>query len=396
MSHFMQHSQQDGPAELESQIILRLPEVVAQLLRDALKQGSSNLKERLSLKMENDMRHGTLYFDHFVLPTKLVDLPCIIESFKTIDKKNVYKTADICQMLICMEEEEPEEVDPKPQKKKDGQVKVEKKYLWPHGITPPLKNVRKRRFRRTLKKKQYSDQPEIEKEVRRLLRMDYEAHHVSWEVIDEEEDRTKDGSSKDVIMQGSKTNENPSGNASRIAVEELFGDALSDSDAEDGDQVTEMDFETSRLSMDDAEDESSRLSRMSDSMSFVTQDNESKEKPSTSAGLVTSFAKGMFEPRSQASSSSSAEPSPSKPTRMEQSVNYGLVAKRNSLEDQLRQLREELQDISKRRENQEIQLSTNENSALRQRLETVLRKTVDDQNEKERKIQEVEMELASL
>ncbi|ODM92080.1 hypothetical protein Ocin01_14599, partial [Orchesella cincta] len=113
-------------------------------------------------------------------------------------------------------------------------------------------------------------------------------------------------------------------------------------------------------------------------------------------GLITSFAKDMFEPRSQASSSSSAEPSPSKPTRPEQSVNYGLVAKRSSLEDQLRQLREELQDISKRRENQEIQLSTNENSALRQRLETVLRKTIDDQNEKERKIQEVEMELATL
>lgn len=82
-----------------------------------------------------------------------MDLPCVIESFKTIDKKTVYKTADVCQMLICTEEAEPEEVDPKPLKKKDGMVKVEKKYLWPHGITPPLKNVRKRRFRRTLKKK---------------------------------------------------------------------------------------------------------------------------------------------------------------------------------------------------------------------------------------------------
>lgn len=50
--------------------------------------------------------------------------------------------------------------------------------------------------------------------------MDYEAHHVSWEVIDEEEDKAKDGTtSKDVLMQGSKTNENP--NASRIAVGKL-------------------------------------------------------------------------------------------------------------------------------------------------------------------------------
>lgn len=54
-------------------------------------------------------------------------------------------------MLICTEEEEPEE-EPKPQKKSNS-FKVDKKYLWPHGVTPPLKCARKRRFRRTLKKK---------------------------------------------------------------------------------------------------------------------------------------------------------------------------------------------------------------------------------------------------
>jgi TATA-binding protein-associated factor Taf7 len=54
-------------------------------------------------------------------------------------------------MLICSEDQDDEE-ESKPQKKKDS-LKVDKKYLYPHGITPPLKNVRKRRFRRTLKKK---------------------------------------------------------------------------------------------------------------------------------------------------------------------------------------------------------------------------------------------------
>jgi TATA-binding protein-associated factor Taf7 len=48
--------------------------------------------------MGEDLRHGTLYFDHYVLPSKVVDLPCIIESHKSIDKKVVYKTADICQV----------------------------------------------------------------------------------------------------------------------------------------------------------------------------------------------------------------------------------------------------------------------------------------------------------
>jgi len=40
------------------------------------------------------------------LAAKLVDLPCIIESLKTIDKKTFYKTADICQVwavpLACL------------------------------------------------------------------------------------------------------------------------------------------------------------------------------------------------------------------------------------------------------------------------------------------------------
>lgn len=59
-------------------------------------------------------------------------------------------------MLLCMEEEEPPEDEATKAaaavKKKDG-TKVDKKFIWPHGVTPPLKNVRKRRFRKTLKKK---------------------------------------------------------------------------------------------------------------------------------------------------------------------------------------------------------------------------------------------------
>jgi len=49
--------------------------------------------------------------------------------------------------------------------------------------------------------------------------MDYEAKHVSWEVIDEEEDKSREGGGKDVLMHGSKTNEEPgtTGSASQIA-----------------------------------------------------------------------------------------------------------------------------------------------------------------------------------
>lgn len=61
-----------------------------------------------------------------------------------------------------------------------------KKYQHPHGITPPLKNVRRRRFRKTAKQK-YVDAPEIEKEVKRLLRADVSAVDVNFDVINDEQ-----------------------------------------------------------------------------------------------------------------------------------------------------------------------------------------------------------------
>ena len=45
-----------------------------------------------------------------------VDLPTIIESQKTIDRKTFYKTADICQLLICKEGEPSEDEEEPPEK----------------------------------------------------------------------------------------------------------------------------------------------------------------------------------------------------------------------------------------------------------------------------------------
>jgi transcription initiation factor TFIID subunit 7 len=183
--------------------------------------------------------------------------------------------------MICKEDPEPEveEESPNKNKKKDPN-KVDKKYLWPHGITPPCKNVRKRRFRKTLKKK-YVEAPEIEKEVKRLLRVDNEAVNVKWEIITEDEDPNKgqsnqekgEGDSKPQKGKGAKsrsqhpsllTNEDTASNTigtSRgdVGEHEIFGEELSDSDEENNINVLDLD-ETSRLSVD--------YGRMSDSNSM--------------------------------------------------------------------------------------------------------------------------------
>jgi TATA-binding protein-associated factor Taf7 len=100
----------------------------------------------------------------------------------------MFKVNDLSQMLLCTEEppqmpdvqspfnsqpstsnadmKSAEETEIEAQLAKQ---KREKLYQYPHGILPPLKNVRKRRFRKT-KKKKYMDKPEVDKEVKRLFR----------------------------------------------------------------------------------------------------------------------------------------------------------------------------------------------------------------------------------
>lgn len=89
----------DDGVELETQFILRMPETPSQLLREAIAQGANNLKDRMSIKLDNELRYGEVRFDHWLLYAKVIDLPSVIESLKTIDNKSFYKTADICQMV---------------------------------------------------------------------------------------------------------------------------------------------------------------------------------------------------------------------------------------------------------------------------------------------------------
>lgn len=111
--------------EIENQFILRMP-VIKQdngtykchpatlALREALDKLSTSenpekdpIKERLFIEMDSETRKGRVKFDDEIFEARLVDLPCIIESLKTTDRKMFYKTADICQMLVCKAKDEP-------------------------------------------------------------------------------------------------------------------------------------------------------------------------------------------------------------------------------------------------------------------------------------------------
>jgi len=45
-----------------------------------------------------DPRRAVFHIGDSLHPAKLVDLPCILESQKTLDNKHMFKVADICQV----------------------------------------------------------------------------------------------------------------------------------------------------------------------------------------------------------------------------------------------------------------------------------------------------------
>ncbi len=99
---------------------------------------SSSLKDRLQIELEDNMRYftwlawklisssldilcyttwqlpnrinflhasryGSVFFDDHQFKAKLVDLPCIVESLKTTDRKTFYKTGEISQVCLSLQ-----------------------------------------------------------------------------------------------------------------------------------------------------------------------------------------------------------------------------------------------------------------------------------------------------
>ena len=229
---------EDKYDELENHFILRLPIECATSLRQALRSGDEDLNKRLTIQFD-DMRNGCVRFDSSVMSCELLDLPCIIESQKTIDKHRFYKTADISQILVCQEMQ----VHPSPFKD----------YLYADGITPPMKNARKRRFRNNLKWSFFND-PKLDAELESLLQMDNDADQVRWELAEVTGDQVDVGGfiplDSGTFVNPAETNIfgrelNTSGKERDIRIEEdFFGAPLSDSGEEDGaEQFNGLDIE---------------------------------------------------------------------------------------------------------------------------------------------------------
>ncbi|KAJ1911431.1 hypothetical protein IWQ60_010137 [Tieghemiomyces parasiticus] len=154
----------------EQHIILRManPAAAEQLRTKIRAKDLDGVQLRFS-----DERHASFALDaDHRYDALLADLPTIIEAQKTFDNRQMFKIADISQILVVGSASEIASstgLDPHdPTRSLDG-------------ITPPLRNCRRRRFR---KREVRGVEDRVEKELERLLQLDAEADTVQFDLRD--------------------------------------------------------------------------------------------------------------------------------------------------------------------------------------------------------------------
>lgn len=156
---------------MEEQFILRVPPSVAERIEQVLSENATSAEENsMDLCFSEDGRVGTFSIGTETFSVSLLDLPCIVESHKSYDDSVLIKTADIGQMIMVREESDPAPQGPE----------------YRHGLTPPMRDARRRRFRR---------QPDLDPEIVQRVEEDIlsimaggKAHNVDVEVVEQEED----------------------------------------------------------------------------------------------------------------------------------------------------------------------------------------------------------------
>nr|CDI51836.1 related to TAF7-TFIID subunit (TBP-associated factor), 67 kD [Melanopsichium pennsylvanicum 4] len=160
----------------EEQLIFRMPEgLECDKLREAIQK--RQLADDVWFKFK-DSRRAVVHVGDSLFSAKLVDLPTITESHKTLDNRQFFKVADITQMLVVEGKIADESQASSSAAGKGFNIED---FIYPHGITPPMHWARKRRFRKRAARRAIET---VEKEVERLLKADKKAEQIEYEMID--------------------------------------------------------------------------------------------------------------------------------------------------------------------------------------------------------------------
>ncbi|KAL6712123.1 hypothetical protein ACN47E_003166 [Coniothyrium glycines] len=184
---------------IESQFILRMqPGEDCDLLRKSIEEktiGKSQLQGGPGVHFrffDREGRRAMVTIRGTMYAASMVELPAVIESLKSWNKKDWVKTADVCQMLLVLgkvQNEEEAKKYPRPS------LIDPDSHRYPHGLTPPMRWVRKLRFR---PRKSYLDVERAEAQMNRLLAEDENADSTKFELVGSE-DESEDESSEEEI-----------------------------------------------------------------------------------------------------------------------------------------------------------------------------------------------------
>jgi transcription initiation factor TFIID subunit 7 len=167
---------------LEEQFVLRVPPEVAKQIHHMMKD---NDLDDIEFSF-TDPRNGKFTIEGQDYKLSLLDLPCVVETHKTLDMRSYYKSGDIGQMLLVEGKRDNKE-------KKEGEDAQAPKKIFDHqyrlvdmGVTPATKNIRQRKFRK---------RPEVpreevlaaEEELLRRMRGDAYAASENIEIVHESE-----------------------------------------------------------------------------------------------------------------------------------------------------------------------------------------------------------------
>jgi transcription initiation factor TFIID subunit 7 len=269
----------------------------------------------------------------------LVDLPCIVESHKSWDKKGFFKVADIHQMLVVTKriknQDEAKSADPPEGVNKSN-------WQFPHGLTPPLYHVRQRRFRKRVSNRTIEA---VEEEVERLLKLDAEAAETSIEIInpnaqdDSEDAEGEDDDEEDIPVQETiETEEDAEGSDVDDELERLITDAMGN----DGDEM-EVEDETVLPGVE--------LQASPDTLQHTTETPEVLATPATPAGP------------------SATEEEPSDDDESDEDEESELDEDEKARQEERAQLEEEVADIKTELASVDAQIKGQQNRLLRGRLE---------------------------
>uniref|UniRef100_A0A0N5BML9 TAFII55_N domain-containing protein n=1 Tax=Strongyloides papillosus TaxID=174720 RepID=A0A0N5BML9_STREA len=180
--------------EWESHFVIRFPEDVAKKV-DRIIDNDGPTGSEIAINFDPDNRHAHVQVENEVLPAKILDLPCVSEVMKTVNKETMYKVTDLSQIIICEHKNTDNQSIASQRLLELTKSRRDKIFSHPDGLTPPMKSARKRMFRKT-KKNKYVDAPDVEKEVRRLLREDLESISSEYILLNKDNDVGNRSSSK--------------------------------------------------------------------------------------------------------------------------------------------------------------------------------------------------------